>query len=66
VWPGRAIGGDLFHNFGGQLPAASGRVYRSADLDATCRSRGPRRLVYSNDGQIYVTLDHYSSFVAVP
>jgi ribonuclease T1 len=66
VWPGRAIGGDAFHNFGTQLPAAPGRVYREADLDATCRSRGPRRLIFSNDGLIYVTIDHYTSFVPVP
>ena len=39
-WPGHVIGGDVFHNFGGRLPGAPGRVYREADLDATCRSRG--------------------------
>lgn len=66
IWPGHVIGGDAFHNFGGKLPGAPGRVYREADLDAVCRSRGPKRLIFSNDGLIYVTLDHYDSFVAVP
>ena len=66
AWPGHMIGGDPFHNFGGKLPAAPGRAYREADLDATCRSRGPRRLVFSSDGLIYVTIDHYNSFVPVP
>ena len=66
VWPGHVIGGDEFHNFGGKLPAAPGRMYREADLDADCRSRGPKRLVFSNDGLIFVTLDHYNSFVPVP
>ena len=66
VWPGHVIGGDEFHNFGGKLPAAPDRVYREADLDADCRSRGPKRLVFSNDGLIFVTLDHYDSFVPVP
>lgn len=66
VWPGHMIGGDSFHNFGAKLPAAPGRTYREADLDSDCRSRGPKRLVFSNDGRIYVTVDHYNSFVPVP
>ena len=66
IWPGHVIGGDSFHNFGAKLPAATGRIYREADLDSDCRSRGPKRLVFSNDGRIYVTVDHYNSFVPVP
>lgn len=66
VWPGHAIGGDVFNNFGGNLPGAPARTYREADLDATCRSRGPKRLVFSNDGLIFVTTDHYNSFTPVP
>ena len=66
VWPGHTIGGDVMRNFGGAIPDAPGRIYREADLDSDCRSRGPRRLVFSNDGRIYVTLDHYTTFVAVP
>ena len=64
--PGQAIGGDVFNNFGGKLPAAAGRTYREADLDATCRNRGPKRLVFSSDGLIFVTTDHYNSFTPVP
>lgn len=66
AWPGHAIGGDAFQNFGGKLPGAPGRAYREADLDSDCRGRGPKRLVFSNDGLIFVTVDHYNSFVAVP
>lgn len=66
VWPGHTIGGDEFHNFGRVLPAGSGRVYREADLDSTCRSRAAKRLIYSNDGLIFITTDHYNSFVPVP
>ena len=66
VWPGHAIGGDGFHNFGSALPAAPGRIYREADLDGDCRSRGAKRLIFSSDGRIYVTVDHYSTFVLVP
>jgi hypothetical protein len=64
VWPGHVIGGDVFNNFGGQLP--SGDRYFEADLDSTCRQRGPSRLIYSSDGLIFVTTDHYRSFVPVP
>jgi len=66
VWPGHIIGGDIFHNFSEELPDAPARVWREADLDVTCRSRGPKRLIYSNDGLIDVTIDHYTTFVPVP
>jgi guanyl-specific ribonuclease Sa len=66
VWPGHVIGGDTFHNFGAKLPAAPGRVYREADLDGDCRSRGAKRLIFSNDGLIFVTVDHYNTFTPVP
>jgi ribonuclease len=64
IWPGHVIGGDRFGNFGGQLPA--GYRYFEADLDSTCRARGSSRLIYSSDGLIFVTTDHYRSFVPVP
>jgi guanyl-specific ribonuclease Sa len=53
-------------NFGGKLPDAPGRSYYEADLDSDCRSRGPKRLVFSSDGLIFVTTDHYTSFSPVP
>jgi ribonuclease T1 len=66
AWPDHVIGGDAFNNFAGSLPRASPGTYREADLDADCRSRGARRLIFGADGRIWVTLDHYSSFIAVP
>jgi ribonuclease T1 len=66
VWPGHVIGGDVFNNFGRQLPGGSGRVYREADLDTGCGQRGAKRLIYSNDGAIFVTVDHYNTFTQVP
>ena len=64
IWPGHVIGGDRFGNFGGQLP--TDHRYFEADLDSTCRGRGPSRLIYSSDGLIFVTTDHYRGFVQVP
>jgi ribonuclease T1 len=65
LWPGHVIGGDLFRNFAGALPDG-GRVYHEADLDSSCAQRGPKRLVFSNDGAIYVTVDHYNTYEKVP
>ena len=65
VWPGHVIGGDRFNNFGGQLPGGGG-MYREADLDADCRGRGPKRLIFSSDGRLFVTVDHYNTFTQVP
>ena len=39
--PGHVIGGDLFDNSRRQLPPSPDREWREADLDETCRSRGP-------------------------
>jgi len=60
--PGRVIGGDRFFNREGRLPDAAGRVWFEADLDFACGRRGAKRLVFSNDGLLYVTVDHYESF----
>jgi hypothetical protein len=64
--PDRVIGGDRFQNREGRLPAAAGRQWFEADLDFDCGRRGAKRLVFSNDGLIFVTTDHYESFVEVP
>ena len=61
--PGMCIGGDRFGNYEGRLPEASGRVYRECDIDTLgAKSRGAKRIVYSNDGLIYYTDDHYETF----
>ena len=61
--PGKSIGGDRFGNREGVLPKKSGRSYTECDIDTLGKaSRGAKRIVYSNDGLIYYTEDHYSSF----
>ena len=60
---GAAIGGDRFSNREGTLPKASGRTYTECDIDTDgYHSRGSRRIVFSNDGLIYYTHDHYEHF----
>ena len=61
--PGMCIGGDRFGNYEGLLPKVKGRSYYECDIDTLGEdSRGAKRLVYSNDGLIYYTPDHYESF----
>lgn len=61
--PGYAIGGDKFGNREGLLPKEKGRQYYECDIDTDGRnSRGAKRIVFSNDGLIYYTEDHYESF----
>lgn len=58
-----AIGGDRFGNREGLLPKKSGRTWTECDIDTWGRSsRGAKRIVFSNDGLIYYTDDHYESF----
>ena len=59
--PGYSIGGDRFGNYEGILP--EGKKYTECDIDTLGRSsRGSRRIVFSNDGCIYYTDDHYETF----
>ena len=61
--PGMCIGGDRFGNYEGLLPEAEGRYYTECDIDTLGKdSRGAKRIVFSNDGLIYYTEDHYESF----
>ncbi|MEZ5826166.1 MAG: ribonuclease domain-containing protein [Geminicoccaceae bacterium] len=64
--PGSVIGGNRFGNREGRLPDRRGRRWTEADLDFDCGRRGARRLVFSNDGLIFVTVDHYETFYEVP
>lgn len=60
---GKCIGGDRFGNNEGLLPEARGRQYYECDIDTLHRdSRGAKRIVFSDDGLIYYTDDHYESF----
>ena len=61
--PGMCIGGDRFGNYEGLLPDAPGRSWTECDIDTLgAKSRGAKRIVFSNDGLIYYTEDHYESF----
>ena len=60
---GGAIGGDWFGNYEKLLPQKKGRTYHECDIGTVGKKdRGEKRLIYSNDGLIYYTDDHYKSF----
>lgn len=58
----KSIGGDRFGNREGNLPKKEGRQYYEADIDYDGGYRGAKRIVYSNDGLVYYTDDHYETF----
>jgi len=60
---GSSIGGDRFQNRERSLPD---RKWREADLDYKGGRRGGKRLVFSQDGERFVTVDHYKTFTEVP
>lgn len=59
VAPGMSIGGGHFGNYEGNLPDGD---YRECDIDYEGGYRGAKRIVYSDDGRIYYTEDHYNTF----
>lgn len=59
----KCIGGSRFGNYEGRLPEKKGRSYTECDIDTLgAKSRGAKRIVFSNDGLIYYTQDHYETF----
>lgn len=60
VLPGKAIGGDKFSNRENQLP--KGEKYYEADVNYNCGNRGADRIVFTEDGDVWLTKNHYKSF----
>ena len=61
--PNKSIGGDIFTNSEKCLPDKKGRVWHECDINYNGGHRGADRILYSNDGLIYGTSDHYVTFV---
>ena len=62
VTDNKSIGGDRFGNREGLLPKKDGRIYYEADVKYEGGFRSPERIVFSNDGLIFYTNDHYETF----
>ncbi len=63
VAPGKSIGGDYFGNYEKRLPVVQGRKYYEADCWYRGGDRDKYRIIYSNDGHVWYTGDHYKTFV---
>jgi hypothetical protein len=62
---GCSIGGDVFGNREGLLPSANGRTWHECDVNYQGGFRGAERLVYSSDGLVYYSDDHYLTFTRI-
>lgn len=65
VAPGKSIGGDRFQNREKALPDKKGRIWFEADINYKGGKRGKDRLLFSNDGLIFKTEDHYKTFTRI-
>ncbi|MCM1055404.1 MAG: hypothetical protein NC394_07780 [Bacteroides sp.] len=65
VAEGKSIGGDYFGNYEGLLPKADGRRYTECDVNYGGGYRGGERIIFSNDGLIFYTDDHYQTFTQI-
>lgn len=62
IAPGKSIGGDYFGNYEGKLPVEKGLTYHEADCYYTRGKRNAYRIIYSSDGRVWYTEDHYNTF----
>lgn len=65
VAPGKSIGGDRYSNYEETLPVKKGIKYFECDINYSGGHRGAERIVYSSDGHVYYTNDHYETFSEV-
>ena len=63
--PQKMISGGEYFNSNGHLPNAPGRVWYEADINYKSGYRNTQRIVYSKDGLIFVTYDHYVTFYEI-
>ena len=69
-WPSNFIPNQMitrgqYFNDDGHLPSAPGRVWFEADINYKLGKRNSQRVLWSNDGLIFVTYDHYETFYEI-
>ena len=65
VLPGKSIGGSVYNNYDWKLPSRSERIWYEADFDYIFGYRNDCRILYSSDGLIFVSYDHYKTFYEI-
>jgi len=65
IAPGFMLYGGIHKNTEGKLPSKPGRIWYEADIEYTLGGRNTKRIVFSNDGLIFITYDHYRTFMEI-
>ncbi len=66
LFPGMSLGGDIYNNDDMKLPSAPERIWREADINYNgSKRRNRQRILYSNDGLMFATYDHYHTFYEI-
>ena len=63
--PGKIVGGNIYKNDDLHLPHEMKRIWYEADINYVQGKRNSQRLVYSDDGLIFVTYNHYQTFYEI-
>lgn len=63
--PGKMIFGGIYQNKNGHLPNSPNRIWYEADIDYEYGYRGNKRILFSSDGLVFVTYDHYTTFIEI-
>lgn len=63
--PGKMYFGGVYDNDGGHLPSAPGRIWYESDINYYEGRRNSHRILFSNDGLLFVTYDHYVTFYEI-
>ena len=65
VAPSKTIYGGIYHNRNGKLPSEENRIWYEADINYIGGFRGHDRILFSNDGLIFVSYDHYKTYYEI-
>lgn len=63
--PGKMLTKGIYHNIDQHLPQIAGRIWFEADINYYSGRRNRHRLLWSNDGLLFITYDHYETFIEV-
>ena len=63
--PGKMVTMGIYRNDDRHLPQTPGRIWYEADINYYEGKRNGHRLLWSNDGLIFVTYDHYETFYEI-
>lgn len=63
--PNKMIAENVYQNHNRHLPHIQGRTWYKADINYKTGRRNRQRIVWSNDGLVFVTYDHYETFYEI-